>query len=88
MSVAKVVYKPVALMAGGLGGVVAGAVVKQVWKAVAGEEKTPAATDQHRGWREVLLAAALQGAVFALMKAIVDRLGASGVRRLTGEWPD
>ncbi len=39
-------------------------------------------------WGEVLTAAALQGAIFAVVKAAVDRGGAAGVRRLTGEWPD
>ncbi|NKS66523.1 DUF4235 domain-containing protein, partial [Rhodococcus hoagii] len=33
--------------------------------------------------REVLVAAALQGAVFAVVKAAVDRAGAKGYRALT-----
>jgi hypothetical protein len=35
----------------------------------------------------VLAAAALQGAIFAVVRAAVDRGGATGVRRLTGHWP-
>ncbi|MFF4449785.1 DUF4235 domain-containing protein [Streptomyces sp. NPDC001502] len=34
-----------------------------------------------------MLAAAIQGAVFAVVKASVDRSGASAIRRLTGTWP-
>ncbi|WP_308346690.1 DUF4235 domain-containing protein [Streptomyces sp. ISL-66] len=34
-----------------------------------------------------LLAAALQGAIFAVVKAAVDRAGAATTRRLTGTWP-
>ena len=34
-----------------------------------------------------LPAAALQGAIFALVKAAVDRGGAEGFRKLTGVWP-
>jgi hypothetical protein len=45
------------------------------------------ATDEDRSWGEILVAAALQGAVFALVKAAVDRAGASGVRKVTDEWP-
>jgi chorismate-pyruvate lyase len=37
--------------------------------------------------REVLLAAALQGAIFAATKAAIDRLGAQGFTKLTGSWP-
>jgi hypothetical protein len=43
--------------------------------------------DEHRGWGEILTAAALQGAVFAAVRAAVDRGSAQGVRRLTGHWP-
>ena len=39
------------------------------------------------GRPEVLAAAALQGAIFAVVKAAVDRGGAVGVQKLTGEWP-
>jgi hypothetical protein len=35
----------------------------------------------------VLLAATLQGATFALVKAAVDRAGAEGTHKLTGFWP-
>ncbi|MFI9583577.1 DUF4235 domain-containing protein [Streptomyces sp. NPDC052236] len=83
----KLLYKPFGLLFGALGGVLAGAVFKQVWKAVGGEEEAPSATDEERSWREVLPAAALQGAIFAVVKAAVDRGGAAGVRRLTGTWP-
>jgi predicted metal-dependent enzyme (double-stranded beta helix superfamily) len=83
----KLVYKPLSLLVGVLGGIVAGAVFKQVWKVVAGEEDAPQATDEDRSWGEVLTAAALQGAVFAFVKAAVDRAGAKGVQKLTGSWP-
>nr|WP_274536246.1 DUF4235 domain-containing protein [Streptomyces sp. MJM1172] len=45
------------------------------------------ATDEHRTWQEALIAAALQGAIFAVAKAAVDRSGAAATRRLTGTWP-
>ena len=83
----KLLYKPFSLLFGVLGGVVAGAVFKQVWKLVAGEDDAPDATDEDRRWREVLAAAALQGAIFAAVKAAVGRGGAVGVRRVTGTWP-
>jgi hypothetical protein len=67
----KVLYKPVSMLVGVLGGVLAGAVFKRVWKLAAGEDEAPKATDAQRGWREVLLAAALQGAIFAVVKAAV-----------------
>jgi hypothetical protein len=85
--VAKIAYKPVGLVLGAAAGAVSGLVFKQVWKRVAHDPDTPNATDEDRGWGEVLAAAALQGAIFALAKAAIDRGGATGVRRVTGHWP-
>jgi hypothetical protein len=84
----KVLYKPLSLAFGVAGGVLASMVFKQVWKVVAGEDDAPEATSEDYGWGEVLVAAALQGAIFAVVKAAVDRGGAASVRKLTGDWPD
>jgi hypothetical protein len=85
--VTAMVYKPLGLTASMTSGLLAGVVFKQVWKRVGGDEKPPKATDRSHGWSEVVLAAALQGAIFAAVKAIVDRGGAYGFQRLTGSWP-
>ncbi|TXS52443.1 DUF4235 domain-containing protein [Streptomyces sp. t39] len=87
MNTPKVAYKPVGMALGAVSGVMAGAVFKQIWKKLGHDEDAPDATDPERTWREVLLAATLQGAVFAAVKAAVDRAGATTVHRLTGSWP-
>lgn len=84
---AALVYKPLSITAGVAGGLLAGIVFKQVWKRISNEKEAPAATDAAYGWTEVIAAAALQGAIFAAVKALVDRSGAEGFRRLTGTWP-
>lgn len=83
----KIAYKPVGLILGAAAGAISGLVFKQIWKHVANDDDAPNATDEDRGWGEVLAAAALQGAIFAVVKASVDRAGATGVRRVTGRWP-
>ena len=84
---AKALYTPVSLLFSVLGGLAAGAVFKQIWKRISDEEEAPDALESEYGWREVLPAAALQGAVFALVKAAIQRGGARGFERLTGVWP-
>ncbi|WP_320068009.1 DUF4235 domain-containing protein [Micromonospora sp. RTGN7] len=86
--IGKTAYKPVGVLLGLAAGTVAGAIFRQAWKATAGDGDAPSATDEDRGWGEVLAAAALQGAIFAVVRAAVDRGGAVGLRRLTGHWPD
>jgi hypothetical protein len=83
----KIAYKPVGLILGATAGVVSGLLFKQIWKRLASDDDAPNATDEDRGWGEVLAAAALQGAIFAVVKAAVDRAGATGIRRVTGRWP-
>jgi hypothetical protein len=85
--VSKLVYKPVGFVLGAFAGMAAGFVFKQVWRAVGDSDEVPHATDEDRGWGEILAAAALEGAIFALVRAAVDRAGATGVRKLTGRWP-
>ncbi|MGI5215360.1 DUF4235 domain-containing protein [Plantactinospora sp. CA-290183] len=84
----KVAYRPVGILLGMAAGVAAGALFRRVWQFTAGDGEAPDATDEDRGWGEILAAAALQGAIFAVVRAAVDRGGAVGVRRLTGRWPD
>lgn len=83
----KLLYKSVGIVVSVLGGMLAGAIFKQVWKLAADEDEAPTATDVRRGWREVLLAATIQGAIFGLVKAALDRGTAEGTRKLTGVWP-
>jgi hypothetical protein len=84
---ARVLYKPIGALFGALGGLVAATLFQKVWALLAGEEDAPSATEADHGWSEILLAAALQGAIFGLVKAAVDRAGATGFQRATGTWP-
>jgi len=86
-TVGKLAYKPVGIVLGAVAGGLAGMAFKRVWQTVAGDKDAPDATDEDRGWGEILTAAALQGMIFAIVKAAVDRGGATGFRRLTGSWP-
>nr|WP_152888642.1 DUF4235 domain-containing protein [Streptomyces adustus] len=83
----KIAYKPVGLVLGAASGMLAGALFKQAWKMLGHDKDAPDATDEERAWAEVLLAAIVQGAIFAGVKAAVDRAGAASTRRLTGTWP-
>jgi nitrate reductase gamma subunit len=80
----KVAYKPIGLALGLLGGVLAGKAFTLVWKRISGEDEVPAPLSEDYSTREVLLAATIQGALFALIKTAVDRYGMKGMRRLLG----
>ena len=88
MNVNKIMYKPIGMLVGVLGGLAANMVFNKVWAKVAGGDEAPDATDKKATWGQVLLAATIQGAIFGLVKAAIDRGGAEGYRKVTGEWPD
>ncbi len=84
---AKLAYRPVGLLASLAAGSVASALFKQIWKRVAHEDDAPDALQSEYTFGKVLLAAAIQGAIFAVIKAAIDRGGARGFEKLTGSWP-
>jgi Protein of unknown function (DUF4235) len=84
---AQIAYRPIGLLGGVLAGMVSGAVFKQIWKRIAHEDDAPTALQSEYRMREVVLAAAIQGAIFAATKAAIDRAGARGFTKLTGSWP-
>ncbi|UYG17654.1 DUF4235 domain-containing protein [Brachybacterium huguangmaarense] len=87
---AKILYRPIGMVGSLVAGAVAGAVFKQVWKLVTPKsmaDEAPKALESDFDLKEVLAAAALQGAIFAVVKALVDRGGARGFQRVFGEWP-
>ena len=65
----KIAFKPVGILAG----VAGSAVFNRVWRKANNGREVPESTDTTRTWREVLIAAALQGAVFAVIHAVVER---------------
>ena len=82
----KLLYRPVGIALGALSGAVASAAFKQGWKAIS-DEDAPDPGGEDRKLSEILLAAALQGVIFSVVRAAVDRGGAVVVRRITGTWP-
>jgi hypothetical protein len=84
---AKLAYRPIGLLGGVLAGTVSGIVFKQVWKVIAKEEDAPGALQSEYKMPEVVLAAAIQGAIFAATKAAIERAGARGFSKITGSWP-
>ena len=80
-------YKPVGFVLGWTSGTVAGLAFQKTWKMIRHEDNAPDALDRDRRWGEILLAAAIQGAIFAVVRSAVDRTGAKAIARSTGVWP-
>jgi len=83
----KALYKPLSWLLGALSGVLAGKVFERVWKHLDDTAAPPAPTVKEAGWRKALLAAALDAAIYAVVKAAATRGGAAAVEKATGTWP-
>ncbi|GAA3164823.1 DUF4235 domain-containing protein [Planomonospora alba] len=78
------ISRSVGLVGGMAGGLVAGAIFKQIWKFASGKEEAPQATSEEYGWGEVLVAAAIQGAIYGMVKAAIDRSTVHGAPKGRG----
>jgi hypothetical protein len=86
---AKIMYRPFGLAGSLLGGVIATAIFKQIWQRAAPGPKAdpPGPLETEYPLRQILIAAAIQGAIFGVVKTVIDRQGAQMFQRATGEWP-
>jgi hypothetical protein len=81
------VYRPIGMVLGWTGGALAGLAFRKTLQAIRRDDDVPDALDRDRGWGEVLLTAALQGAIFAVVQTAVNRTGAKAIAHSTGTWP-
>jgi hypothetical protein len=84
----RMVYRPVALAGGLVAGALAAHLVQRVWTRIPiGSDTIPDSMAPEHPLREVLVAAAIQGAIFAAVKVTVDRVTAHAFEDVTGTWP-
>jgi hypothetical protein len=80
-------YLPLSIATSVAGGLLASAAFNQIWKRV-DDRPPPQPKDLDRPASKALTAAALQGLVFGLVRAAVDRAGARGYRAVAHENPE
>jgi hypothetical protein len=82
----KAFYQPLSIATSVAGGLLASAVFSQIWKRLSDEEPAPPdPKDLSNSARAALFGAAVQGLVFGVVKAAVDRAGARGYEAVTHE---
>jgi hypothetical protein len=80
------IYKPFGLLLGILAGLLGKRLFDAAWMRIDHQEP-PEATTENTTWGRVLLAAAVHGVIFKVVRVAIDRWGAIGWRYLTGVWP-
>ncbi|MEZ5073420.1 MAG: DUF4235 domain-containing protein [Solirubrobacterales bacterium] len=82
----KLIYKPFAIVIGLIAGLLANKAFERVWGAFTDEDPSDP-DDRDATWTEVLVSAAVGGAILKVVQALVRRSGALAFERATGVWP-
>ena len=82
----KVVFTPISIVGGLLGGLIGKKLFEQFWSVI-DDEEPPDAKHRDVPWLKVIAALLLEGAIFRAVRGIVDRGTRIGFERLTGTWP-
>jgi hypothetical protein len=84
----KALYTSLSIATSVAGGLLAGEVFGQIWRRLGDSDQPPPdPKDLNKSTRAALTAAGLQGLVFGLVRAAVDRVGARGYQAVTHESP-
>jgi len=84
--VVRILFAPFSIAAGILAGLLSSRLFELVWGRI-DDTEAPEPSQHDTNWGKVLAAAALQGFVFALVRAATDRGARTAFYHLTGRWP-
>jgi hypothetical protein len=82
----KVVFAPLGILAGLAAGFAAQKGFERIWAAF-DDEQAPEVEDRAVSYPKLIAALALEGAIFRLVKGLVDRGARVGFASTTGVWP-
>lgn len=82
----KVLFAPIGILAGLAAGFAAQKGFERIW-AIVDDEQAPEVENREVSYPKLMLALLLEGAVFRLVKGMVDRGARVSFASLTGRWP-
>jgi hypothetical protein len=82
----KLLFTPIGILAGLVAGFFAQKGFDRIW-AFFDEEEAPEVEDREASYLKLALALLLEGAIFRLVKGMVDRGARVGFASITGKWP-
>jgi Protein of unknown function (DUF4235) len=82
----KFLFAPIGILAGLAAGFAAQKGFEKVW-AIFDDHEAPEAEDREVSYPKLAAALVLEGAIFRLVKGMVDRGARLGFASLTGSWP-
>ena len=84
--IGKILFIPFGVLAGLIGGFVGKKLFDLTWGLV-DDEEPPEPEHRDAPWWKMLVALALQGAIFRAVRGVMERGSRSAFYKLTGDWP-
>ena len=82
----KVLFTPIGILAGLAAGFAGKAAFDQLW-ALIDDEEPPEPEHREASWVKLVLALAIQGAIFRAVRGIAEHGARRGFQRWSGQWP-
>jgi hypothetical protein len=82
----KLLFIPFSVVAGLIAGLLSKKVVDAAWGLI-DDEEPPEPGDRDVSWAKLAAALTIQGAIFALVRGLVERGSRHAYQRFTGAWP-
>jgi hypothetical protein len=82
----KLLFVPVSIVVGLIAGFLSKALFNQLWGLI-DKEEPPDSKHRHISWGKLVIAAALQGAIFRAIKEATDHYSRQAFAGVTGTWP-
>jgi len=82
----KVLFAPIGILAGLIAGFAAQKGFERIW-AIVDDEQAPEVETRQVSYPKLAIALLLEGAIFRLVKGMVDRGARVGFASVTGRWP-
>jgi hypothetical protein len=84
--VMKLLFIPVSIVGGLVAGSISKKIFNQIWE-MFDDEEPPDSKHRDIDWTKLVIAAAVQGAIFRMMKEATDHYSRRAFYRTTGKWP-
>ncbi|HET8956434.1 MAG TPA: DUF4235 domain-containing protein [Solirubrobacterales bacterium] len=82
----KFIFAPIGIVLGLIAGMIGSKIFERIW-ALIDEEEPPKPEHREFSWPKLVAALLIEGAIFRLVKGLVDHGTRTSFAKLTGSWP-
>jgi hypothetical protein len=82
----KFIFAPIGIVLGMIAGMIGSKIFERIWGLI-DEEEPPKPEHREFSWPKLVVALLIEGAIFRLVKGLVDHGTRTSFAKLTGAWP-